>query len=37
LLTLYCSFLIYYMGADLRSLALAGRQLQPIAAPATRL
>lgn len=34
LLTLYCSFLIYYMGADLRSLALAGRQLEPMAAPA---
>ncbi len=36
LLTLYCTFLIYYMGADLRSLVLAGRQLQPIAVPATR-
>jgi type III secretion protein T len=36
LLTLYCTFLIYYMGADLRSLVLAGRQLEPIAAPATR-
>jgi type III secretion protein T len=36
LLTLYCTFLIYYMGADLRSLVLAERQLAPIAAPATR-
>jgi type III secretion protein T len=36
LLTLYCTFLIYYMGADLRSLVLAGRHLEQIAAPAAR-
>jgi hypothetical protein len=36
LLTLYSTFLIYYMGADLRSLVLAEHQLAPLAAQPTR-
>lgn len=36
LLTLYCTFLIYYMGTDLRSLVVADRQLAPLAAQPAR-